>query len=166
MIQGIRDYFWVVWLVIAAVFAVVEASTVSFVALWFGVGAVGAALMAALGFGFLPQLLTFVAVSTALTLSTRRIFQRWLERSAPALPTGEDISLIGKRGVVVTESKGPRHQAEVELDGTVWTALPVGEDCLTIGQECEVIRIEGNQLYVRPLYPLPDWKATKQAYRQ
>jgi membrane protein implicated in regulation of membrane protease activity len=166
MMQGITDYLWAVWLVIAALFAVVEVFTVTFIALWFGIGAAGAALVAAFGLGFHFQLLTFAGISTLLTVSTRRIFQRWLEHSTPALPAPGDISLIGKRGVVVTESRGPRSEAELELDGTVWTALPLGGDHLKPGEECEVVRIEGNQLYVRPLSPLPDWRGARQPQRQ
>lgn len=119
MMQGITDYLWAVWLVIAALFAVVEVSTVTFIALWFGIGAAGAALVAAFGFSFPFQLLTFVVVSTLLTVSTRRIFQRWLERSTPALPALGDISLIGKRGVVVTESRAAQRSGT----GTRWHRL-------------------------------------------
>lgn len=164
--QGIANYLWMVWLVIAALFAVVEVSTVSFIALWFGIGAASAALVSAFGFGFPLQLLTFIVISTTLTVSTRRIFLRWLDRSTPALPASGELMLLGKRGVVVTESKGLRNEAELELDGTIWTALPIGGDHLKPGEECEVVRVEGNQLYVRPLQALPDWKAIKQTHRQ
>ncbi len=161
MIQGLAGYMWMVWLAIAAVFAVVELSTVSFIALWFGIGAGAAALMAALGFGAPVQVLVFVAVSTALTLNTRRIFLRWLAQPDSIAPVLSDSSLVGKRGVVVTESAGPRSEAALELDGTIWTALPIAGDALVVGEECEVIRIEGNQLYVRPIQRNPDWKPTR-----
>ncbi|MCS7080963.1 MAG: NfeD family protein [Chloracidobacterium sp.] len=147
---------------VAAACAAVEVFTISFIALWFAVGAGAAALAAALGFGVPVQILTFMVVSTALTVSTRRIFLRWLNRPVADTLPSNDISLIGKRGVVITESRGPRSEAELELDGTVWTALPVNGEPLTTGDECEVIRIEGNQLYVRPIQHIPDWKAVKQ----
>ncbi|MFQ3581727.1 MAG: NfeD family protein [Chloracidobacterium sp.] len=160
--QDIAEYLWMAWLILAAVFAVAEISTVSFIALWFGIGAGAAALVAALGFSLPIQLLTFVGASTALTLSTRRIFLRWLNQSTAPVSPPDEVGLIGKRGLVVTGSRGSRSAAEVELDGTVWTALPVTGDQLTLGEECEVVRIEGNQLHVRPVQQTPDWKALKQ----
>lgn len=162
MIQGVAEYMWMVWLAVAAVCALVEVSTVSFIALWFGIGAGAAALAAAAGLGVPAQIFAFLAVSTVLTASTRRIFLRWLNRPIAASSAFDDISLVGRRGVVVTESRGPRSEAELELDGTVWTALPVNGEDLTTGEECEVIRIEGNHLYVRPIQRTPDWKAAKQ----
>ncbi|MGQ9896310.1 MAG: NfeD family protein [Acidobacteriota bacterium] len=158
MMQGMAGYLWIVWLVIAALFALVETFTVSFIALWFGIGAAGAALVAAFGFGVPLQLLTFIITSTVLTISTRRIFLRWLDQSTPAVTTPADLSLVGKRGVVVTVSNGSHSKVELELDGTVWTAQPIGEERLKTGQECEVIGVEGNHLYVRPIQLLPDWK--------
>ncbi|OYT72289.1 MAG: hypothetical protein CFK52_05570 [Chloracidobacterium sp. CP2_5A] len=154
------EHMWIMWLVIAAIFAVVEISTSGFIALWFGIGAGAAALTAALGFGAPAQLVALITVSTALTLSTRRIFLRWLDRPTSIAPAFGDSSLVGKRGIVLKESKGVRSEVELELDGTVWTALPVAGDALAIGEECEVVRIEGNQLYVRATQRAPDWKLT------
>ncbi len=161
MTQNLVDSMWIVWLVIAAICAAVEVLTTGFIAIWFGLAAGAAALAAAVGFGLPFQLVVFLVVATTLTASTRRIFLRWLNKPVSTLPALNDLSLVGKRGIIITESRGPRREAEIDLDGTVWTALPIHGETLSSGVECEVIQIEGNQLYVRPVHYSPDWKTAQ-----
>jgi membrane protein implicated in regulation of membrane protease activity len=145
-------YAWIVWLILAALFLGAEVLTPGFFLLWFGVGALVAALIAALGVGSLAaQLIVFLVVSTALVIASRTIFERFFVRpdAGNGLRTGAE-TMLGQVGTVVEPSRGALHEAAVKVYGSVWTALPVdGEDPLREGETVSVERIEGNTIYVR-----------------
>jgi membrane protein implicated in regulation of membrane protease activity len=146
------SYIWIVWLIVAAIFIAAEVFTPGFFLLWFGVGALVAALMAMLGIGGLAaQLTVFLVVSVALVVASRTIFERFLVRrkSEDDVKIGVD-QMIGHVGTVVESSHGALHEGAVKLLGTVWTAFPVeGEDVLTDGDTVIVERLDGNAIYVR-----------------
>ena len=69
------DWYWVLWFILGAILVVAEIFTSGFVLLWFGVGALAAALAAFLGLGSLAlQFLIFAGISIALTAASRTIF--------------------------------------------------------------------------------------------
>lgn len=145
-------YAWIIWLIIAAIFAVAEVLTPGFVLLWFGVGALAAALLALLGVtSVAAQVIVFLLVSVLLVIASRTIFDRFLSRAQDAdqLRTGVE-QMIGQVGTVVEASRGPLHEGAVKVYGSTWTALPAaGEDPLREGESVAVERIEGNTIYVR-----------------
>src|SRR5258705_8450690 len=94
---------WYVWLILGVLFIVAEIFTTGFVLLWFGLGALAAALLAFTGIVGLPlQILVFLVVSIALTVASRTIFERFLMRGSPGrdLKMGMD-TMPGQIGVVV-----------------------------------------------------------------
>ena len=143
---------WIIWLIIAAIFAVAEVFTPGFVLLWFGVGAMAAALLALLGVSsFAAQVIVFVLVSVLLVVASRTIFDKYLSRTASGtdLKTGVE-KMIGQLGTVVEASRGARHESAVRAFGSVWTAFPVeGEAPLDEGETVAIERLEGNTVYVR-----------------
>ncbi|MEO6723853.1 MAG: NfeD family protein [Blastocatellia bacterium] len=145
------SYAWIVWIIIAALFIVAEVFTPGFFLLWFGIGALVAALLALVGITSLAaQVLTFLIVSVALLIASRTIFERFLMRpsSSSDLKTGVD-KMIGLVGTVVEPSKGAQHEAAVKVYGSVWTAFPTeDEKPLMEGETVAIERIEGNNLYV------------------
>src|SRR5918912_3635830 len=95
---------WYIWLVLGALFIVAEMFTSGFVLLWFGIGAIVAALLALTGLVGLPlQVIVFLFVSIALTVASRTIFERVFMRSSPGreLKTGIE-TLPGRTGIVVS----------------------------------------------------------------
>ncbi len=146
------SYAWIIWLIIAAIFIAAEVFTAGFFILWFGVGALAAALLAIAGVESLAlQVLVFLAVSVALVIASRTIFERFLIR-----PSGPDKlksgieTIVGQVGTVVEPSSGALNQGAVKVYGSVWTAFPAeGEWPLKEGDSVSVERIEGNSIYVR-----------------
>src|SRR5215471_12799213 len=153
---------WYLWLILAAIFIVAEIFTTGFVLLWFGIGALAAALLALAGVVGLPlQILTFLTVSVALTIASRTIFERFLLRGSPGreLKTGVD-TLPGRIGVVVEASKGAMHEGAVRVFGSTWRAFPsYGEEPLKDGEQVQVERVEGASVYVRRVDSEPAWRA-------
>jgi membrane protein implicated in regulation of membrane protease activity len=143
---------WVIWLIVAAIFAAAEVFTPGFFLLWFGVGALAAAIMAMLGVGgFAAQMVVFLIVSVALVIASRTIFERFFTRSSDGKQLRSGIeTMIGQVGTVVESSRGALNEGAVRVYGSVWTAFPAeGEWPLKEGDSVAVERIEGNTIYVR-----------------
>jgi len=151
-----------IWLILAVIFIVAEIFTTGFVLLWFGIGALVAALLALTGLVGLPiQILTFLAVSVALTIASRTIFERFLLKGSPGreLKTGVD-TLPGRIGVVVEPSKGVMQEGAVRVFASTWRAFPSeGEEPLKEGEQVQIERVEGATVYVRRVDSEPSWRA-------
>ena len=151
---------WILWLVLGVGLIIAEIFTLGFVLLWFGVGAIAAALVGLLGGGFLLQFLTFAVVSIALTLMSRTIFANYFSHGeADRMMSGVD-SLPGKIGTVTTASKGALNEGAVKVFGSTWTAFPIDDETVLIeGEKVEVVEVKGSSIYVsRITKELPDWR--------
>lgn len=149
-----------VWFIAGALFIVAELFTSGFVLFWFGIGALVAGLLAILHLSIGAQMVAFLAVSSALTIASRTIFERFFMRRAPgkSLRTGAD-ALPGQIGVVVEPSRGALNEAAVKVFGAIWTAYPAaGELPLEVGDQVEVERVEGAMLYVRKVSRELPWR--------
>src|SRR5262249_54121675 len=141
---------WIIWLILAALFLAGEVLTTGFFLLWFGLGAIVAALLALLGInGLAFQIVAFLTVSILLVIASRTIFDRFfLSRTSRHLKTGVE-KMIGEVGTVVEPSKGERSEAAVKVFGSVWTAFPCeGEEPLAAGETVKVDRVDGSVIYV------------------
>jgi len=154
-----EQYTWILWVILGVALIVAETFTLGFVLLWFGIGALAAALAGALGIGLLGQFLIFAAVSIALTAASRTIFSNLISRhDNDALKTGMD-ALPGQVGTVTSASSGALNEAAVKVYGSTWTAYPEDEVELVEGEKVEVVRVQGSSIYVRPVVKhLPGWR--------
>ena len=152
---------WYIWLILGVLFIIAEMFTSGFVLLWFGIGALVAALLAFTGIVGLPlQIFIFLAVSIALSIASRTIFERFLMRSSPGreLKTGVE-SLPGRIGVVVEPSKGVMQEGAVRVFASTWRAFPAeGEAPLLEGEQVQIERVEGSTVYVRRVEGEPSWR--------
>jgi membrane protein implicated in regulation of membrane protease activity len=155
------DWFWIVWGILGAILIVAEIFTSGFVLLWFGIGALAAALAGLVGIDSLAaQFLIFAVVSIALTAASRTIFINYFSReeTGPSLRSGVD-SLPGKIGTVVSSSQGALQQGAVKVFGSTWTAYPAaGEPPLEAGERVCVESVEGASIYVRRIGEDPEWR--------
>ena len=149
----------IVWLVVGVVLIVAEVFTLGFVLLWFGIGAIAAAIVGLAGGGLGLQFLVFAVVSVALTVMSRTILQNYLPHPGNILKTGIE-ALPGKVGTVTLASSGALNEAAVKVYGTTWTAYPIDEHTtLTEGEKVEVVDVPGSSIYVRKaVRELPDWR--------
>ena len=137
---------WQLWILAAIIGGALEMALPGFVVLWFAVGALAAALIAALGLGINVQLLVFMAVSLALFAGSRTLFKKAFMRTATQMKTGVE-AMLGQEAVV-TESLVEGHGGTVRINGELWTARslagPVAE-----GERVIVEQVEGLKLWVR-----------------
>lgn len=155
------EYAWILWVVLGLILIVAEIFTPGFVLLWFGVGALVAALAGIAGLGYQFQFLIFVVVSTALTAASRTIFINYFgrQKGEGALKTGVE-ALPGKVGTVVSSSHGSMQEGAVKVFGSTWTAFPCeGEAPLEAGDRVVVERVQGASIYVRRALDEPGWRA-------
>ena len=131
---------WIVWLIVAVLFAVGEVLTMGFFLAPFAVGALVAALVAAVSGSFVVAGVAFLAVSSAAFLALRPVARRHMKLPAQ-LRTGT-AALVGRTGTVVetiTADAGC-----VRIDGEVWTARPYDDDqTYEAGQRVHVLQIRG-----------------------
>src|ERR1700742_2820013 len=114
----------IIWLVLGVVLIVAEVFTLGFVLLWFGIGAIAAAIVGLAGGGLGLQFLVFAIVSVALTVMSRTILSNYLPHPGARLKTGIE-ALPGKIGTVTLASSGTLHEAAVKVYGSTWTAYPI-----------------------------------------
>lgn len=107
----------------------------------FAVGAVAAAVTAALGGGTVPQVLVFAGVSVALIAVVRPIASRHRQQQRPQLASGIE-ALKGRQAIVL--ERVDAHGGRIKLAGEVWSArtLDGGAVC-EAGQEVDVVDIDG-----------------------
>ena len=133
---------WVIWILVAVAFGIGEMLTTSFVLAPFSVGALVAALVAAIGGGAVGSWATFIVVSL-LTLWVVRPIARAHLRTPAQLRTGT-AALIGRRAIVLERIANDEGVGCVKIDGEVWTARAYDEDrVIEAGTPVQVVEIRG-----------------------
>ncbi|MCQ4083359.1 NfeD family protein [Streptomyces sp. RB6PN25] len=137
--MGVVDT-WVWWLVAAAALGIPLVITALPEFGMFAVGALVAAVVAALGGGVVLQVVVFAAVSVALVAVVRPIAVRH-RSTRPALPTGVE-ALKGRQATVLERVDG--HDGRIKLGGEIWSARSLDADQIfEVGQRVDVVDIEG-----------------------
>ena len=138
-------YMEVLWLVLLIVFAVLEASTVSLVSIWFMGGALTALIAALCGAEIWLQVVLFFVVSIALLLCLRPLSKKLLKKKKVA--TNAD-SNIGKTAVVTETIDNLRGTGAVKFSGVEWSARSVDDSVLEKDAVVRILRIEGVKVCV------------------
>ena len=133
---------WVIWILVAVAFGVGEVLTTTFVLAPFSVGALVAALVAAIGGGAVGSWATFLIVSLLMLWVVRPIARAHL-RTPAQLRTGT-AALIGRRAIVLERIANDEGVGCVKVDGEVWTARAYDEDrVIDAGTPVEIVEIRG-----------------------
>ena len=136
----------IIWLVVAAVMAIVEASTVQLVSVWFAVGAVAGCVTSLFTENVSIQLIVFAVVSAAALLITRPLVQRIKVKKAEA--TNAD-RLIGQEAVVIEAIDNTQAKGMVKVGASKWTARSMDDRPIDEGATVTVAAIEGVKLIVK-----------------
>ena len=147
MIEYLALHLWQMWAVIAVVCLILELTAGDFFIICFSIGAVFAAITAAVGGGIYLQLVMF-AVFTLISLFWVRPFaQRYLHKGEDNRVSNAD-ALLGRQGRVVETVKADGF-GRVQIDGDIWKAvtnetqdIPEGSNVCVIGRESTVITVE------------------------
>ena len=135
---------WWMWVLVGLGLLAVEIATPGgLFALFFGIGALGTAVAAALGAGGTVQWLLFTALSLVLLATLRRTLQDRLWQPGPPVDAlvGQEVVLLGE---IPAGGEG-----KAELRGVPWSARAASGSPLHAGQRCRVERVDGLTLWVR-----------------
>lgn len=139
-----------IWLIVAVVLAVIEASTAQLVCIWFALGAVCAMITAIITENVLIQVLIFILSTAVFLILTRKIVRRLTD--VKASKTNAD-SLIGKEFIVLEEVDNLKETGTLKVSGTVWSVRNTEEGVIPSGTKVIIEKIEGVKLFVKPVTP-------------
>jgi membrane protein implicated in regulation of membrane protease activity len=133
---------WVIWLIVAVVFAVAEVVNLSFYLFPFAIGAAAAAVVGIAGGGLAVELIAF-AVLTGVSFTVVRPIAKRHINMPPQLRTGT-AALIGRTAIVTERIVNDHGVGQVRIDGEVWSARAYDEDkVLEAGTRVHVMEIRG-----------------------
>jgi len=136
-----------IWAALAIIFALIEVFTFGLTTVWFAIAAVVMVFLSLFKIPLPVQIIIFLVISSLLLIFTRPIAVKKLKVGKEK--TNVD-SLIGKHVPVIKTISEFEH-GEVKLNGLVWAARSDNNSEIAVGTKCEVLRVEGVQLIVRPL---------------
>ena len=141
---------WVIWVIIAVALLIVEATTTAFVAVYFGIAALIAALVGVVGGPPALQIAAFAVAAVAGLWLTRPALKR-AASSGPQLRTGVE-AMRGRKGVV-TKAIAELEPGQVRVDGDIWSAKSFFDgETMSVGTKVEVVEIKGVTALVLPVH--------------
>ena len=136
------------WLAAMVLFAIVEASTVAMVSLWFVGGSLIAFLASLLGAPLWLQGLLFVAVSLGLIACLRPFLKKFIH---PKLsPTNFD-RIVGMSAPVTERIDNLSGTGAVKVAGSVWSARSESGDPIEANTVVKILYIQGVKVIVTPV---------------
>jgi membrane protein implicated in regulation of membrane protease activity len=136
-----------IWVVLAALFGLIEALTMGLTTIWFAGGAIAASVAAMAGFSGVVQIVIFFVVSIILIIFTRPLAKKKLN-------VGNEMTnvdaLIGKQALVIKTIE-PFTVGQAKVDGLVWSAIAAGDNKTIVkNSTVTIVGIEGVKLIVSP----------------
>src|SRR4051794_31094133 len=139
---------WLIWLIVAGVFAVVEVPTLTLVMGMLAAAAPAASVAAAVGAPPAAQVVVFAGGAVVLLALVRPVARR--DRHMPAAIRTGTAALVGRRGTAVTAID--EHGGQVRIGGEVWSARSYDErQVIPAGASVDVAQIDGATAVVLPL---------------
>ena len=146
MMDYILSNMWQMWVAFAIVCLILELTAGDFFILCFSVGAVFAAISAAIGLNGYVQLVVFVLFTLISLFWVRPFAKRYLHKGEDARVSNAD-ALIGRQGRVVETVKAGGY-GRVQIDGDIWKAItssetdiPEGKNVTVVGRESTIIKV-------------------------
>ena len=139
---------WIIWLCVTLVLLGVEFFTVELIAVWFACSALVMVIITAIfpELFFVWQFCIFLALSTALLLSTRKLVKRLMRRKKDQETNLELI--INHTGRVVEEINNDLEVGAVKINGIVWNARSSNGETIAENELVRILQIKGNKLLV------------------
>lgn len=136
----------IIWLIIVAVMVVIEIISLGLTTIWFGIGAVGAAVAAWMGYGIWVQLVVFAVLSVVAMALCRPFAIRYLNRDKEKTNVE---NVVGKTVVVSKKIDNEMASGEVKLNGIEWTARSEDGRVIPENERVTVTAVEGVKLIVK-----------------
>ncbi len=145
MILGLEA--WVFWLILMALFVIIEVSTQNLVTIWFAAGCLVAIVAAILGADIVLQTVIACGIS-AVTVAIILIFKPFkVGKDAEQIPTNFD-RVIGMCGIVDEEIDCVEGSGLVHVMGQQWSATAPDECKIEKGSRVRIESVSGVKLVV------------------
>ena len=141
---------WQIWLIVAAVFFIVEIFSTTFVFLCFSLGCVVSAVCAYFGLGFTAQVLVFSIVTFISFFTVRPLMKKYAFRKSSNVKTNSD-ALTGQKGRVTETIDLSKNTGRVFVYGDDWKAVSEDNQIITENELIEVVEVDSSTLIVKPL---------------
>ena len=142
------EYTWLLWFLLAIIFAIIEIMSAGFFIIWFGIGALGAMIVTLLTKSLTIQFLVFIIISTFLLFMTRRLTSTLTRGHITR--TNVD-SVIGKIGMVTEDIPALENPGIVKVGGEMWSAISSDSRPIQKGHQVEVLQVKGVRLVVQTI---------------
>ncbi len=134
------------WLLLAAIFIVIELVTLGLTTIWFAGGAFVAAIAGACGANLVVQVILFLVVSIVLLVLTRPIAVKHLDSQ---IEKTNSEALIGQTAVVIQEINNVNATGQAKINGMEWTARAKNDSAIIpAGTNVTIVEISGVKLIV------------------
>ena len=132
---------WLIWFLAGIVVILAELAIPGFVIIFFGLGCLGAALVAAiLPEAYSGQLAAFLIISITSLVTLRKVAMRiFVGRSEGSENNDTGNVSVGAR-IQIDQEIAPGREARVRYRGTMWTA--VSEESIPAGSEAEIVGVD------------------------
>lgn len=137
------------WLLLAAIFIVIEIITLGLTTIWFAGGAFVAAVAGAFGANLVIQIILFLVVSFALLFITRPLAVKHLDSKTEK--TNAE-ALVGQNAIVLQEINNLKENGQVKVNGMEWTARAKDDSSIiAVDEVVKIIEIQGVKLIVEKI---------------
>ena len=133
-----QNNLWLLWMIAAGGFLVIEALTVGLVSIWFVPGAIIAAILSVWVKNFYIQLAVFLVISGITMFLSKKFFKK---TKSEKLAESNDL-LIGKTALAKTDISAT--DGKVIVGDVYWRA--VSENQINKGEYVTVTAVNGNTL--------------------
>lgn len=148
MILGLPP--WAFWLMLTAVFIVIEAVTVNLVSIWFAIGSFCALIVSLFGVSVTAQIITAAALS-AISLALILIFKPFDKMKHKKAQATNSDRVIGREALVLNEINPIKDQGTVKVLGQIWSAVSNDGKPINEGETVKVLSISGVKLTVKKI---------------
>lgn len=136
----------IAWLLLAAIFIIVEIITLGLTTIWFAGGAFIAAIAGACGANLVVQIILFLVVSIVLLVLTRPLAVKHLDSKTEK--TNAE-ALVGQTAIVLQEINNLQDTGQAKINGMEWTARAKNDsDVIPAGASVTIVEIQGVKLIV------------------
>lgn len=138
------NYMPFVWLVVAILAVIVEASTMTLTSVWFIPAALISLVLSFFKVSPSVQIIVFVICSAVLIVFMKAIFKKTL--GIRSVATNAD-AVIGEEAVVTEQIDNIAGHGQVKVKGQIWTARAFDKNVTyEVGEILSVVAIEGVKL--------------------
>lgn len=144
---------WLIWLIAAIVFLIIEVCSGTVVALCLAVGCVLAIIPAALDSPVVVQFIVAAIGSVVSFAVLSPLIRKYRLNKATRRDERSNMdALIGRTGVVTEAIYPGSQQGRVRVDGDNWLAVADAQYCpITIGENVEVLSYDSIVIKVKPI---------------